>query len=515
MPELMVAAQPVLSVGSAAKTFGAFRALAGLDLMIGAGEVHAVVGQNGSGKSTLVKILSGYHTPDPGTTLEVGGRRVATHDASSSQAAGLRFVHQDLGLVGDLSTVENLALGVGFDTGFGGRIRWAVARKDAEQRLRSLGYEFDVDRPVKDLRAAERTGIAVARALTNLDEAHVLVIDEPTATLPPAEVDILFRAIERVRARGIGILYISHRLDEIFRIADRVTVLRDGHRVGCYDIADIDQATLVERMVGDVDLRSGHEDVDLRSGHEEGGSGDHMVSEAVLIAERLCGTTLCDVSFEARSGEVLGIAGLTGSGREEILPLLFGAVDRRGTVTVAGTEVAAGSIKSAVAVGIGLVPANRMEQGGMMAMSITDNCTITDLRRHSHPLGAISRRSRNAEVEDWMSKLDVRPRNRDSALMSLSGGNQQKVIIAKWLRMSPQVVMLDEPTQGVDVGAKATIHRLLGDAADKGASVIIASSDEVELVDTCDRVIVLSHGEIAGELRGRAITAKAIADLQY
>lgn len=492
---------PALNVTGVSKTFASTCVLNNVSLQVLPGQVHAVVGQNGSGKSTLVKVLSGYHSADPGANVQIAGVDVAPHDPHASAAAGLRFVHQDLALVDSLNTVENLALGVGFSTRSGRPIDWKAAHTDARRRLNDLGYRFDTRRPVKELLAAERTGIAIARALADLSGTRMLILDEPTATLPPGEVETLFSVIERVTAMGIGVLYISHRLDEIFRVADVVTVLRDGDVVATLPVDALTQDELIDLMVGDIGAIT-----KARSTRRSG--------EVALTVEALCGTTLVDINWSVRRGEVLGVAGLTGSGREELMPMIFGAKPRSGKVTVGDQVIAPLSIPGAIQAGVGMVPADRLSLGGIRSLTVRDNCTLTDLRRHSSRSGWLRRDAERAEVMEWIEAMDVRPPRPEAILGSFSGGNQQKIALAKWLRLSPSVLLLDEPTQGVDVGAKKLIHEMALKAADDGAAVVIASTDELELCDTADRVIVLSRGRIAGELVGSEITARRIHQLQ-
>jgi ribose transport system ATP-binding protein len=493
--------EPVLDIRDLSKTFPGTRALDRANFDLRPGEVHALVGQNGSGKSTMIKILAGYHHPDPGATITVGGEEVTIHDPVASRDLGFRFVHQDLGLVASLDTVENLALGEGYSTGFGGRIRWRAARRDARERIRALGYDFDVRRPVAQLGAAERTGIAIARALHHWEQARVLVVDEPTASLPSNEVSILFEAISRVRAKGLGVIYISHHLDEVFSIADRVTVLRDGHVVGTYATADLDEDRLVSLMCGDVVLSP-------RIAHDDG-----VAREPVLEVRSLCGTVVDGVDLTAYSGEVLGLAGLTGSGREQILRLLFGALPRTGEVLVDG-KPAPPRPAAAVASGMALVPADRTGSGSIIDLTVRENFVLGDLKRHSGVAAHLSKTEERAEVRDWIKGLDVRPPRPEAVFDSLSGGNQQKVVLAKWLRMKPRVILLDEPTQGVDVQAKATIHALARKAAAEGAAVVIASSDDPELCDTCDRVLVMRDGRFVGELTRAALNPERINTIQ-
>jgi len=493
--------EPVLDIQNLSKTFPGTLALDSADFDLRPGEVHALVGQNGSGKSTMIKVLAGYHHPDPGGTITLGGEEVTIHDPAASRELGFRFVHQDLGLVSTLDTVENLALGEGYATGFGGRIRWRAARRDARERIRALGYDFEVRRPVGQLGAAERTGIAIARALHNWEQARVLVVDEPTASLPSNEVSVLFEAIARVRAKGLGVIYISHHLDEVFAIADRVTVLRDGRVVGTHATTDLDEDRLVAMMCGDVQL-SPRIDRDTS-----------IPSTPVLEVRSLCGTVVDDVSFTAYSGEVLGIAGLTGSGREQILRLLFGALPRSGEVLVDGKAAPPHPTKS-VAAGIALVPADRTGSGSIVDLTVRENFTLPDLKRHSGIGAHLSKAEERAETREWIKELDVRPPRPAAVFDSLSGGNQQKVVLAKWLRMKPRVVLLDEPTQGVDVQAKATIHALARKAAAEGATVVIASSDDAEICDTCDRALIMRDGRFVGQIERDDLSPETISSVQ-
>jgi ribose transport system ATP-binding protein len=498
----MTTAMALLEARGVEKRFAGTIALHEFDLDIRAGEVHALVGHNGSGKSTLVKILAGFHRPDGGT-VRVAGRTLEGGSAASANRAGLRFVHQDLGLVGTLNTVENLALGVGFQTGRGGRIRWASERDSARGRLRDLGYEIDVSRAVGGLAAAERTGIAIARALKDWEQARVLVLDEPTAMLPRHEVGILFEAIERVRDRGLAVIYVSHRLDEVFALADRVTVLRDGRRVTTKPVSELDERGLVTLMVGRELL-----EVDA-------GASTAAGEDAVLSVESLGGSVLRDVSLRANAGEILGVAGLTGSGREELLPVIFGASDRTaGEVRINGHSLPPGQPEAAIAAGAGYVPADRHRLGSVTTLSVRENLMLTDLRRHESRMAFLRRRDERAEAGEWIKSLDVRPSDPEARFSMLSGGNQQKIVLAKWLRLNPRLLLLDEPTQGVDVHTKAVIHGLARQAAQAGVAIVIASSDDAELRDTCDQVVVIRDGRIAGQLRGDAITTPELARLQ-
>ena len=492
----------LLSLQGMSKSFAGTPVLDDVALQIQVGEVHALVGQNGSGKSTLIKILAGYYAPEGASVVAIDGVEFSLGHPAAALAAGLRFVHQDLGLVDSLSVTENLALGRGFVTGLARRIRWRTERRNAAQMIEALGFDFDVRRPVGELSQAERAGVAIARALWNWEEdARVLVMDEPTASLPSSDVESLFGAIRRVQARQLGVLYVSHRLEEVFSIADRVTVLRDGRVAACEDVADLSQDRLIELMVGSAVVRVPKD-------------AARITNDPVLSVRSLAGEQLRGIDFNVRAGEILGFAGLTGSGREELLPLLYGSVPRDGSVSVGDVEIRGGDPRAASRAGVALVPADRHRQGLVLNMTVRENTTLTRLKTFRSPIGAISSKRELAEVREWLMRLDVRPPLPERAIWSLSGGNQQKIALAKWLRLEPRVVLLDEPTQGVDVGAKATIHQLVADVARRGAAVVIASSDDEEICDVCDRVFVLRDGMIVAELTGGDLTTDKLGRIE-
>lgn len=498
-----VGRSPALDVRGACKTFGAQRVLHDVAMQIGPGEVRALVGENGSGKSTLVKILAGYHVPDDGTSITVAGRNVQSHQPGASDEAGLRFVHQDLALVGGLSTVENLGLGRGYGSRQGGPVRWSRRRREAQQVMAELGYDFDVDRPVAQLEASERTAVAVARAVSpHHSPPRVLVLDEPTANLPGVEVERLFALVRRVRDSGIAILFISHHLNEVFGLADSVTVLRGGRLVATKQVRDVTEAALIELMVG-------HEV--SRSQAKAAPAG----SAVVLAVAGLTGQSVHHVDLTVSAGEILGVAGITGSGREALGPLLFGGAPRRGSVTVNGVALTPQRPDLSVAAGLALVPADRARNAVLHGHDVSENLSIArpaDFMRR----GVFRRAQETAAVTTWLRRLDVRPQQPRKALSQLSGGNAQKVILARWLRLQPKVLVLDEPTQGVDVGAKEDIHQRVQDAASQGCAVLVCSTDSEELARLCSRVVVLVRGQVRREftapLRADEITAASLAD---
>lgn len=488
---------PVLSVEGLCKTFPGARALRDVDLSIQAGEIHALVGQNGSGKSTLIKILAGVHDPDAGARAKVDGRPLALGDSRAAHDLGIRFVHQDLGLVDNLSAVDNMALGFGYVQGIGGRIRWRAQRDRAVEALRHVVDDFPVDRLAGSLTVFQRTALAIARALQDWREhGALLVLDEPTATMPRSEVEHLFGLLRRIRARGTPVLLVTHHMEEVFAVSDRVTVLRDGQVVTTAEASDLDTARVVHLMTG------GH------SRRLRRPAGD-AAGDVVLSLRRVSGTVTRDLDLEVRRGEIVGVAGLGGSGREEICSLVFGAAGRKGEVAIDGQILPRCSPEAAVRRGVGLVPAQRHRQGLVMTQTVRQNMTLTTLRDFVGR-GRIRHRAEAAAVREDVARFGVKTRSPESGVASLSGGNQQKVVIAKWLRMRPKVLLLDEPTQGVDIAAQADLHQLIIEAAAAGTAVLVCSSDEFELSQVCDRVLVMGGGVVVDRLDRERATAEGI-----
>ena len=472
------------------------------DLDLFPGEVHGLVGMNGSGKSTLIKLLAGYHAPDPGSSVSVQGVEVEIADTQAAHHLGLRFVHQDLGLVEVMSAVENLYLGGGFPSGPMRRIDWRRARRQTEDRLHALGFSFDVGVPIGQLSSAERTGIAIARALLDDERAKVLVLDEPTASLNMGDAAVLFSAVARLKESGVGVLFVSHHLEEVFDTCDRVTVLRDGVKVATYKVDEIDRGTLVQAMTGGVVLEA----------HR--GSAEVLAVDPVMTATRLCGEVVDNVSLVALPGKVLGVAGLTGSGRDELLSMIFGALSRAGEVSVDGCILTSGKPAESVAAGVAFVPADRHADGAVGSMSVRENITLADLRSLGGALGFLSVTREREHVDEWIERLSVHPPNSEAVFSTLSGGNQQKVVLAKWLRAAPRLLLLDDPTQGVDVRAKAMIHSLIRQAATEGLAVVVASSDDRELCQVCDEVLVMIDGRVGEVLAGSALTLERLTRAQ-
>jgi ribose transport system ATP-binding protein len=477
-----------LELRNVSKLFAGQRALDAVDLTVHAGETHALVGANGSGKSTLIKILAGFHEPEPGAEIAVNGRPLAPGSSATSHAAGLRFIHQDLGLIGSLSIAENLELGGEYP----GRL-WlsdSAERAAAARVLDAYGIEADPAALLESLRPTQQTLLAIARAVdSGLGAAGVLVLDEPTASLPPEEVQHLHALLARLKSRGVTIVYVTHRLTEVFEIAERVTVLRDGRRVTTRPVAELDHDGLVELILG------------VRLEPIEAGAG-RVRDGVVLEVSGLAGGGVRSVSFDAGAGEVVGITGLTGSGYEDVLGLVFGArAPMAGRVVVGGKELERPAPRESIAAGLAFAPAERRRYGAMLDWTLRENLTLPRISG-SGPLRWLSDRDEAREARGWLERLAVEPADPEQRFMALSGGNQQRLVLARWLRCGARALLLDEPTLGVDAGAKRAIYGELRAAAEAGAAVVVSSSDTEELWELCDRVLVMGAGTIESELTG-------------
>jgi ribose transport system ATP-binding protein len=479
---------PALEVRGLSKVFASQRALDDVDLTVEAGEIRALLGQNGSGKSTLIKILSGFYKPDAGT-VSVARQDLTFGNPVSAERAGLRFVHQDLGLVAGLSVIDNLALGHGYSASSRFGIQWRREEKLARSALMTLGFDIDPRRNISELSVSQRTAVAIARALSpRHGQTILLVLDEPTANLPSTDAEAILQLMRRVSEAGVGVLFVSHHLDELSRVADSVTVLRDGKTVTTSAMRDVTQDTLVRLMTG-------------RALRDQAWR-DSTPGEAVLVAEDLGGEVLRQVSFTVRAGEIVGIAGLTGSGREELAELIYGSRPRRGRITVSGREIPSMAPHLSSAMGIGLVPADRHANAILTDGSVRENVGIANPRRHLRR-GAINRKTEKRDIGGWLARLAVVPQQTEHAASTLSGGNQQKVVLARWLRHGSRVLVLDDPTQGIDIAAKAEIYAQLNEVAASGTAVLLVSSDNEEICLISDRVLVLRNGQFVAEFAGQ------------
>ena len=500
---------PYLEVRGVTKAFPGVVALSNVDFQVAPGEIVALVGENGAGKSTLIKILAGVYHKDQGQIL-INGREVDPRTPAESFALGISVIHQEFNLVPEMSAAENVFLGrqpIG-KQGLGrvGAIDHRTMVEQTQALLDRLGANFPATRPVKHLGVAQQQLVEIAKALS-LD-ARLLIMDEPTATLPTGDVARLMDVMRRLQEQGIGVVFVTHRLEEIFQIAERVVVLRDSKNAGEGRIEDLTIERVIQMMVGRT--------LDKLYPKEEARIGDVIMRVEHLSRGRL----LRDINFELRAGETLGFAGLVGAKRTELMRALFGAdQDVRGKVFIAGRQVSFKNPRDAVRAGVGLVPEDRKLQGLVLNLAIRENISLPTLNRLMKLIFVDTRREMRLAWE-YFASLHIRARHPNQEVKFLSGGNQQKVVLAKWLAVRPKVLILDEPTRGVDVGAKAEIHGLISRFAEEGMGIILVSSELPEILGMCDRVLVMNKGAITGEfLRGEAdqekIMACAVIDRPY
>ncbi|WP_439333605.1 sugar ABC transporter ATP-binding protein [Trebonia kvetii] len=491
----------ILELQHAAKSFGAVRALIDGSVQLRAGEVHALLGENGAGKSTLVKILAGVHQPDTGT-LTVNGKEVTLHGPAAARAAGIAVIYQEPTLFPDLTVAENMFIGrqplrsASWIKG-GRRIDRRAMQVEAAVTFKRLGVPLDPARLARGLSIADQQVVEIGKALS-LD-AQVIVMDEPTAALSAAEVDRLFEVVRTLKAQGTAVLFISHRLEEVFAICQRATVMRDGRHVLTSDLAGLTAKDLVRAMVGR----------DLADRPSEAGAG--TPGEPVLTVSRLTREgVFTDISLTVRAGEIVALAGLVGSGRSEVARAVFG-IDRydAGEVTVGGQRLRRAAPTAAMAAGIGFVPEDRRQQGLVMDMSVQQNVALASLGRLRKG-GLIRSSAERAMAADWAARLKIKYGRLADPVATLSGGNQQKVVLAKWLGRRPSVLIVDEPTRGIDVGTKAEVHHLLTELARSGVGVLMISSELPEVLGVSDRILVMREGELVAEFSHADASEEAI-----
>jgi rhamnose transport system ATP-binding protein len=474
----------VLALEDVAKSFGAVAALRGAQLELRAGEAHALVGENGAGKSTLVKILAGVHGPDSGRVL-LDGQPVDLDSPAAARAVGIAVIYQEPTLFPDLSVAENIFMGRQPLTS-GRRIDRGELAARCRALFDRLGVHMDPDRPARGLSIADQQMVEIAKALSF--DARVLVMDEPTAALSGVEVERLFTVARSLRSAGAAVLFISHRFDEVFDLCDRITVMRDGQWVSTDPTGDLTVEQVVRRMVG--------RDVADLFPKQEVTAGD-VVLEVRGLTRR---GVFTDVSFDVRAGEIVALAGLVGAGRSEVVRAVFG-VDRydAGSVQLHGKPLKAGNPAAAMSAGLALVPEDRRQQGLVMELSVERNATLTR-RWELAKLGWLSARSERATAAEWSKRLQVKAGKLSDPVSTLSGGNQQKVVLAKWLSTDPSVLIVDEPTRGIDVGTKAEVHRLLSQLAAEGMAVVMVSSELPEVLGMADRVLVMHEGRLVDDI---------------
>ncbi|MFD0291384.1 sugar ABC transporter ATP-binding protein [Streptomyces sp. NPDC127118] len=495
---------PLLTMSGITKSFPGVRALDGVDLEVQAGEVHCLLGQNGAGKSTLIKVLAGAHQPDDGE-ITWRGEPVALKSPIAAMRLGIATIYQELDLVEGLSVAENVFLGHEPTTA---RfvVRTREGRTAAAALLKRLGHpEIDPARPVGELSAAQQQIVSMARALSH--DVRLIVMDEPSAALDPDEVDNLFRTVDSLTADGVAVVYISHRLEEIRRIGDRVTVLKDGRAVAVGLPAE---STPTRDIVAMMTGRNVEYVFPPRTADRAGMAG----AQPVLKVEGLVRKgEFAPVDLELRPGEIVGLAGLVGSGRSEILETVYGArKPSAGRVTVAGKPLRPGSVRAAVAAGIGLAPEERKAQALLMLESVTRNVSVSSMSRFARA-GWIDRGAERRAAREATRELSLRPDNPDTPVRTLSGGNQQKAVLARWLLRGCRVLLLDEPTRGVDVGARAELYAVIRRLADEGLAVLLVSSEVPEVLGLADRVLVLREGRVVHTADARELDEHRVLDL--
>jgi len=485
---------PLLSLSDIAVAFGGVQAVRGVSFDIRPGEVHALVGENGAGKSTLIRVMTGAVRADTGT-VSIGGQAIERPDPTRMRALGVAPIYQQPALLPDLSVVENLAFGLEHGRAFR-RIDWRARRARASELLARVGVALDLDRPAGTLRMAEQQLVEIARALGT--RASVLLLDEPTAALTDVETARLFTLVRALRADGVGCVYISHRLEEVMALADRVSVLRDGRLMATLPIAEVTRDGMVRLMVGrDVDLGLGVPAA-AKLGTSEGGRDVLALHDVGCAASRIAG-----VSLRVAAGEIVGLAGLVGAGRTELARVLFGLTPAdAGTIAIDGRVRAIRTPADAVRLGLAYVPEDRRQHGVIGAMSVAANTALASLGRLGplSRLGMLDRAAERAEAQRFVTDFAIRTPSIDAPVGTLSGGNQQKVALARWLATKPRLLILDEPTQGVDIGAKAEIHRLIRALAADGLGILLISSELTELLGLAHRIGVMRGGRLAGVL---------------
>ena len=506
--------RPALELRGLSKHFGGVRALDAVDLTVLPGEVHGLLGENGSGKSTLIKVLAGFHIPDEGK-LSVQGREIALPlHPGKFRELGLAFVHQDLGLIDSLSVLENLRIADFTGKKYRWRVRWTRERHLARELFARYRVSFDPSATVGELRPLQRATLAIMRAVEELraeEERHhgagLLILDEPTVFLPRSDVEQLFALVREIAGRGDSVLFVSHDLEQVREITDRVTVLRDGRNVGTCVTRHTDPGAIVELIIG------------RRLAGLDSYTHEIVTSDVCARVRGLTGGWVKDISFELARGEVVGVTGLAGSGFEDVPYLLFGARKAHtGRLEIGEDDLDLTQMTPhrALAHGLALVPGNRQRDGAVPSLPVVDNMSLPVLAEFGVGRGAcLDRRAMRSRARALMAQYDVRPCRAEIDYGLLSGGNQQKALVAKWLQIKPNVLLLDEPTQGVDVGARQQIFGVILEAAAAGQAVLCASADYEQLGAICDRVLVVGGGKIARQLVGHEVTKERIAEQCY
>ncbi len=466
------------------KSFGGISALKNVTLKVRSGEIHALIGENGAGKSTLMKILAGAYSKDTGKIF-IDGSEVDIRNTHDSKKLGIGIIYQEFSLIPDLSVAENIFISQHLTHGIW--IRWGNMKKKAESLINSLGFNINPSIEVGKLNIAHQQIVEIAKALS--EKVRILILDEPSAVLGPHEIVNLFDTLNRLKKEGVAIIYISHHLSELFQIADRVTILKDGISSDTLLVSETDEDTIIKLMLG-------------RSLNAMYPAREAKVGEELLKAEDISmGEKIEGVSLSVKVGEVLGIAGLVGSGRTETVRAIFAASKRKkGKVFLSGKSLHLHSPYDAVKAGIGMVPEDRTRQGIILSLSVKQNISLSDLDKIKGPIGFIREKRERSNIQELIRKLSIKARNENSEVATLSGGNQQKVALAKWINRKCNVLIIDEPTRGVDIGAKVEIYNIINELSCQGVAIIIISSESSELMGICDRILIMRKGKIVGEM---------------
>jgi rhamnose transport system ATP-binding protein len=483
----------MLKLSNLSKSFPGVRALHDVGFSLASGEVTALIGENGAGKSTVVKLLTGIYQPDAGS-IEVNGKQQAFVSPADSWSAGITAIHQETAMFDELTVAENIFMG--HAPRKNGLMDWRGMFKRADDILKSIETDIDPATPLKQLGVAQKHLVSIARALSH--DSRIVIMDEPTASLSAREIDELFRIVDRLKKEGRAILFISHKFDEIFRVADRWVCLRDGEKVGDGHIKDVTQNHLVKLMVG-------------RSIDQIFPKRETRIGDTVLEVSKLTNATeFADVSFTLRKGEILGFYGLVGAGRSEVMQALFGISNAlTGSTKVKGELIKISSSAQAIAKGISYVPEDRQVQGAILQMGVRENTTLASLVKHVRK-GLLSSESERNATRELGRALQVKASSWDQRIGDLSGGNQQKVVIAKSLAANPAILILDEPTKGIDIGSKAAVHELIAELADKGLAIILVSSELPEVMGMSDNIIVMQEGRIVARYAKAEATREQI-----
>ncbi|MGL5867493.1 MAG: sugar ABC transporter ATP-binding protein [Clostridium chrysemydis] len=494
----MITKKPMLKMEGVSKSFPGVKALDKVNITAYGGEVTALMGENGAGKSTLMKILSGVYTKDEGKIF-IQGEEANIHGIKSAEELGVTIIHQELSIINNLTVSENIFLGNEKVSKFG-KINKKLLNERSKMFLEQIGCDFDPNMLAGNLNVGEKQMVEIAKALTK--NAGIIIMDEPTTALTEVETKNLFKVIDNLKSKGIAIIYISHRMEEIFAICDKVEVLRDGKYAGCANIKDIDNDDLISMMVG--------RKIEDQFPYKEVEKGKVMLEVDNLSSK----AGVYNASFKVREGEILGVAGLMGSGRTELLKTVFGAYKKtEGKVIINGEELKGNSIREAIKHGICYLSEDRKKEGLVLGMSVGDNMTLANLDSYENRMFVIDRKNEASDVNDYIKKIRIKTPSPNQYIKNLSGGNQQKVILAKWLLTNPEVLIIDEPTRGIDVGAKKEIYELLNELKNKGKAIIMISSDMPEVLGISDRIMVMSEGKITGELNREEATQEKIMKL--